>query len=113
MTISKPAMRDGHRLLHDPWNGPRVTFLATFAAIGVLMSAGLIPSNLLMPAIATLLFVLAAVFALVAWIRCSTDEYRVTFWDVAGAVALIGIGAAALVDPDQLVRLVAGAHGEK
>jgi hypothetical protein len=113
MTISKPATRNGHHLLHNPWNGPRVTFLATFAAVGVLMAAGLIPNNLLMPAIATLLFVLAAAFALVAWIRCNTDEYQVTYWDVAGAVALIGIGAAALVEPDQLVRLVAGAHSDK
>jgi hypothetical protein len=47
------------------------------------------------------------VFALVAWIRCSTDEYAVSYRDVAGALAFIGIGAAALVEPEQLVRLVA------
>ena len=51
--------------------------------------------------------------ALVAWVRCSTDEYDVTFWDVAGAIALIGIGTAALVEPDQLVRLVAGTSSER
>ena len=33
------------------------------------------PGHLLMPILATLLFVLALVFALVAWVRCSTDEY--------------------------------------
>jgi hypothetical protein len=112
MTISKPAMRNGHHLLHNPWNGPRATFLATFAAVGVLMAAGLIPNNLLMPAIATLLFVLAATFALIAWGQRSTDEGDVTYWDVAGAVTLIGICTTALIDPDQMVRIVEGAYSE-
>ena len=63
--------------------------------------------------ISMLLFVLATVFALVAWIRCSTDEYAVSYRDVAGALAFIGIGAAALVEPNELVRLVAGTHPER
>jgi hypothetical protein len=71
------------------------------------MFSGLLPNHLLMPVISMLLFVLAMVFALVAWIRCSTDEYAVSYRDVAGALAFIGIGAAALVEPEQLVRLVA------
>jgi hypothetical protein len=112
MTITELAKRYGHRLRGDPWNGPQAAFLATVAVTGALMFAGLLPHNLLMPAIGTLLFVLAAIFALVAWVRCSTDEYQVTYWDVAGALALIGICAAALVEPDQLVQLVAGAHSE-
>lgn len=112
MAITNSAKDYGRRRRHGSWNGPRVAFLATVALTGAFIFTGLIPDNLLMPAIATLLFVLATVFALVAWIRCSTDEYEVTYWDVAGAVTLIGICTATLVEPDQLVRFVAGAHGK-
>jgi hypothetical protein len=91
----------------DPLLGPRAAFLLSIAATASIMFSGLLPNHLLMPVISMLLFVLAMVFALVAWIRCSTDEYAVSYRDVAGALAFIGIGAAALVEPEQLVRLVA------
>jgi hypothetical protein len=39
-------------------------------------------------------------------VRCSTDEYDVTYWDVAGAVVLIGIGASVLIEPEQLAGFV-------
>jgi hypothetical protein len=77
------------------------------AATAALVLVGPLPNHLLMPAVATLLFVLAMVFALVAWVRCSTDEYDVTYWDVAGAVVLIGIGASVLIEPEQLAGFVA------
>lgn len=111
MTITTRAKRHAASA-HRPSIGPQTAFLAAvMAAAGVLLT-GLVPGSLLMPAVSVLLFVLALVFALVAWIRCSTDEYGVTYWDVAGALAFIGICTAALVEPDQLVRLVAGAHSE-
>jgi hypothetical protein len=92
----------------DPLLGPRAAFLLSIAAVASIIPSGLLPESLLMPVISMLLFVLAMVFALVAWIRCSTDEYAVSYRDVAGALAFIGIGAAALVEPEHLVRLVAG-----
>jgi hypothetical protein len=111
MTITTRARHHGEST-RRPSIGPQAAFLAAvMAAAGVLLT-GLLPGSLLMPAVSVLLFVLALVFALVAWIRCSTDEYGVTYWDVAGALAFIGICTAALVEPDQLVRLVAGAHSE-
>ncbi len=112
MAITNSAKDYGPRRHHASWNGPCVAFLATVALTGAFIFAGLIPDNLLMPAAATLLFVLATMIALVAWIRRSTDEYEVTYWDVAGAITLIGICTATLVEPDQLVRLVVGAHGK-
>jgi hypothetical protein len=87
--------------------GPRSAFLATTAATASLFLLNPLPEHLLMPAITTLLFVLALVFALVAWVRCSTDEYDVTYWDVAGAIVLIGIGASVLIEPEQLAGFVA------
>jgi len=76
------------------------------AAIAALILVNPLPNHLLMPAVTTLLFVLALVFALVAWVRCSTDEYDVTYWDVAGVIVLIGIGASVMIDPEQLAGFV-------
>jgi hypothetical protein len=113
MSTTNPIKRYGHRASREAPVGPRTTFLVAMAAIGFIAAAGIIPASLLMPTISLLLFVLAAVFALVAWVRCSTDEYDVSYWDVAGAVAFIGICTAALVEPDQLVRIVAGSHRDE
>jgi hypothetical protein len=82
--------------------------LLTAAVVVAIPPSGLLPPHLQLPVICVLLFVLAMVFALVAWMRCSTDEYDVSYQDVAGALVLIGIGAAVLVEPEHLVRLVAG-----
>jgi len=54
-----------------------------------------------------LLFVLAAAVALVAWRRPALGP-RLTYWDVAGALTLSGLCVAAAVEPEQMVRLVAG-----
>ena len=71
------------------------------------------PRDFVLPAISTLFFVLAALVALVAWCRGRPSEHdTLSYWDVAGALTLIGICAAALVDPHQMVRLVEGTHRE-
>jgi hypothetical protein len=60
-----------------------------------------------MPIVASLFFAFAAVFGLVAFLQSSRiDLTRVTYADVAGALTLIGICAAATIDPEQMVRLV-------
>jgi hypothetical protein len=111
MSITNPSRGLGHRSRGET-AGPRIAFLATMASAAALILINPLPSHLLMPVITTLLFVLALVFALVAWVRCSTDEYGVTYWDVAGAVVLIGIGASVLIDPEQLAGFVAGHNSE-
>jgi len=60
-----------------------------------------------LPTVSTLLFVLAAAVALIAW-RVPTREPRLSYWDVAGGLTFIGICVAAAIEPDQMVRLVAG-----
>jgi hypothetical protein len=98
----------------SPWTGgPLVTFAAAVAVAFAVAtaSAALLHSDFALPVISTLFFVLSALVALVAWSRpCPSDQSRVTYWDVAGALTLIGICAAAQVEPDQMVRLVEGAH---
>lgn len=68
--------------------------------------------DMTLPFVVTLIFGLAAVVALVAWARGSMPRHRVTYWDVAGALTFIGIGAAAMIDPEQMLRLVAASPGE-
>ena len=79
--------------------------LATFAAWAA-TSATLAP-DWVMPIVASLFFVFAAVSGLVAyWQSSRIDLTRVTYSDVAGSLTLIGICAAATIDPEQMVRLV-------
>ena len=60
-----------------------------------------------LPTVSTVLFVLAAAVALTAWRRPTRDP-RLSYWDVAGILTFTGICVAAAIEPDQMVRLVAG-----
>jgi hypothetical protein len=96
--------------------GPEILFAsAVILAFAVLAWATMALSrDWALPAVSTLLLVLAGAAALVAWLSERTaDAGRVTYWDVAGALTLIGIGAAALVDPEQLARIVEAPHRDK
>ena len=88
--------------------GPQLGFFAaTFA--GLAAGTGLfvpVPAHLTMPVIATTLLAFAACIAVFA--PRHRDESRVTYEDVAGALTLIGLCAAATIDPEQLTRIVAG-----
>jgi hypothetical protein len=64
-------------------------------------------ADLVVPIVATLLFVFAAALAGVAWRRGGENVARVTYADVAGALTLIGICVAATIEVEQLVRVVA------
>ena len=87
--------------------GPELAFagatLAGFAAWAA--SSVTLPPGLIMPAVATVFLAFAAALAMVAW-RREVDPDQVTYTDVAGALTLIGVCAAATIDPDQLVWLV-------
>ena len=91
--------------------GPRGAFLVAIAATaaGWSIASHSLPTELLIPAASTLLFALALLFAVIAWLRRNADEQRVTYWDVSGALFLIGICAAATVDPVQLAGVFEGA----
>ena len=71
----------------------------------------ILPPGLIMSAVATVFLAFAAALAMVAW-RREVDPDQVTYTDVAGALTLIGVCAAATIDPDQLVRLVEGGRTE-
>ena len=65
-----------------------------------------------MPLVSTLLLALAAAFGAAAWWRGWMDPGGVTYRDVAGALTLIGLCAAATIEPDQMLRIVQGSAAE-
>jgi hypothetical protein len=112
VAIINPTKRLVHR-----WNartlGPPLAFsAAVLLASAPLAASATMPSTDLAFAVSSaLLFVLAALVALFAWGRGSAGAgSEVTYRDVAGALILLGACAAALVEPDQLVRLVESAQ---
>lgn len=90
-------------------SGPQIVFVGALAA--AVATAAVLAQSLskdhVLPTVSTLLFVLAAAVALVAW-RRPTRGPRLSYWDVAGVLTFIGICVAAAIEPDQMVRLVAG-----
>ncbi len=115
MPITNSATRFGHKT--GPWaRGPEVTFAAAVLIVFAALAAcwRTLPSDLVLPVISTLLFVLASLVALVAsrWERAS-QQSETTYWDVAGALTFIGVCVASQIDPDQMVRLVEGAPREQ
>jgi high-affinity Fe2+/Pb2+ permease len=118
MAITHPA-KDFARRSAPGTHGPQITFaVAVLIAFAVLaISTTMLPSDFVFPFTSTLLFVLAGLVALVAWSREHPSAQaqandQVTYWDVAGALTFIGICAAALIDSDQMVRLMEGTHRE-
>jgi hypothetical protein len=94
--------------------GPQALFFTALLIAGAawLFAERSLGNDAILPIVATLLFVLAAVATTVAWWRETGAGGEVTYWDVAGGLTFIGIGAAALIDPDQMLRLIASAPAE-
>ena len=87
--------------------GPQLAFagaiLLVVATLGV--SRALLSPDAVVPAVSTLLLVLAAICGVIAWRRGRMNPGNVTYTDVAGALTLIGLCAAATIDPEQMIRL--------
>lgn len=94
--------------------GPQALFAGAvaLAAAAWVFAVRNYSSDMTLPFVVTVFFGLAALTALVAWRRGTMPRHRVTYWDVAGALSFIGMGAAVLIDPEQMVRLIAAAPGE-
>jgi hypothetical protein len=106
---AKPApsrRKDSGNIGFRPEWGFAAATMASFAAWGF-ASATLAP-DAVMPLVATLFLGFAALFGVTAWQQRQVDPERVTYADVAGALTLIGICAAATIDPEQLLRVVEG-----
>jgi uncharacterized membrane protein YfcA len=110
MTVTNPTRIPRAEALH-PTTGPATAL--TGALAGALIFAAVFQSSLspgaLLSASSMLLFTFAAVIALIAW-RRPVRGRQFTYWDAAGLLTLIGVCVGAAVEPEQMVRLVAGAE---
>ena len=113
MALSRPrkhgnaAWSDQHRAVAG--TDPRLGFAAAILAcvLGWSAASRMLPPDAVMPAVSTLLLVFALLFGVIAWRRGRMNPGEVSFADVAGALTLIGLFAAATIEPEQLARLVA------
>jgi hypothetical protein len=91
--------------------GPPFWFAASIlAALGVLAASATVWSrDLALPLASTFLFFVAGLTATAGWQEGrASDGGPVTYRDVAGALTFIGTFAAALMDPEQMVRIFDG-----
>ncbi len=88
----------------DPRLGFAVALIA--CALGWAVAMRMLPPDAVVPIVSTLLLSFAALFGVIAWRRGRMNPSNVTYADVAGALTLIGLFAAATIEPEQLVRLV-------
>jgi hypothetical protein len=88
---------------------PHVTLamLTALAAAPIALSLVFVPHTAVLPLISLAAVALAAITALVAWVRrAKRHGDRVTMWDVSGALAFIGCAAAMLSRPDNVLQLL-------
>ncbi len=95
-------------------SGPDYAFaLAIVAALIVFLATRhLLSVDAALPLVAAFLFVAAGITGVLALIDAGPPAHgrQVTFLDATGALVLIGIGVAALVEPEQVAGLVETAN---
>lgn len=101
--------RSGHAG-HTNWVTPPIVFAsAILLAFAVAAVAREVAPQLTIPLTASFLFAGAAAVAAVAFAQREAQQAtRLTHWDIAGALAFLGLGISALIDPDQLVSVLEG-----
>lgn len=115
MSITDRAKRDEVPLARALRSGPRIAFLGSVVGIATLwiLANGWPQQDLVIALISTATLALAAAFALLAWWHRAQDPTQVTYGDVAGALILVGLCAAATIEPDHLVRAVFNGPAER
>ncbi|HEY7458381.1 MAG TPA: hypothetical protein VH765_06485 [Xanthobacteraceae bacterium] len=81
-------------------------FVASSAVTATfLVSLWTLPPQLVLPSICLAAVATACVIGLTAWRARAITARHPSYWDVAGALAFIGMCAAILSEPDQVLRL--------
>lgn len=91
------------------WDGPKFT-LAIALIIGIVLFAAAmwyLPHPIVLPLLSVAAIGGAIIVALIAWLstRKETAE-ALSYWDVVGAMTMIGVCAALLSDPEQAIPLL-------
>ena len=91
------------------WHGLALALAGALAAAAAAFVAALflLPPATVFPVTGSALVFAAASFALIAWASpAETGGSRLVFWDVSGALAVIGLCAALFGQPEQVVALL-------
>jgi hypothetical protein len=81
--------------------------IAGLGAAAFAYASWILPTPLVLPATSIFAVAAASLVAAVAWAAAGLPATeRVTYWDVAGALTFIGICAALLSDPEQVIPLL-------
>ena len=88
------------------WGGPiDLPLVAAIAAMPLVIVIANVPSHLLMPAVAALAFLIAAVTAAFGWVMRADNRAGIaTIWDFSGACALVGGAAGIFSEPLQVAQ---------
>jgi hypothetical protein len=90
------------------WSGPTLTAAAITLA-GASTACTLVwtlPAPLVLPAIGVLATLAAAGMALIAWLAAQQRASALTYWDIVGALTVVGVFAALLSDPELALPLL-------
>lgn len=87
--------------------GPVHLFALAAGASAILAAyaARKISPDALYPAVAAALFVAAALMAALGWRQRKAKPAHVTYWDVSGALTLIGCAAAMMTEPESIMQV--------
>ena len=109
MTITNP-LGSIRAQSNEPAISPLLTLTGALAAslAVIALTHHRMPVDAVLPAVVLLFFILSATVALIAW-RRPVPPRQFSYWDAAGVLTLLGVCVAASVEPEQMVRLVAGA----
>jgi len=98
--IQLPTPRTHDRSRHTSGSSLAATAVLLVGASACCALVWTLPAPLVLPAIGVLATLAAALAALIAWLTTRQPAPAVTFWDVAGALTLIGIVATLLSEPE-------------
>jgi hypothetical protein len=87
-----------------PVSGMAVAAGLLTATLG--LSAWTLPPAFMLPTVCLAALVAAVAAAAFAWSSCAHDKGHPNYWDVAGALTFVGMCAAMLSEPDQLLPLL-------
>lgn len=74
-----------------------------------LLSFWMLPRQLVLPVVCVAALATAGAVAFVAWLHRASNRSHPTYWDIAGALTLIGMCAAILSEPDEVIPLLEAA----
>ena len=105
MPIQLPTPKPRVRL--RDWSGASLAALGLFVAGATVVCTlvSTMPAPLVLPAIGVLATLAAAGVALIAWLSAQRVTAALTYWDVAGALTLVGIVTTLLSEPELVLPL--------